>query len=165
MILLSRFIYAANLNNHFLYFVCLCMIATYFILFLMIPQWKWVEASTGIVVDHITISQSADWKSQPWVIEQKSLTSLFLTILCANLIICILTCRNCTLTVRSFPPVPQCCGPGQHQIPHNDPHICPCRPDSRAHDCSQSDVLHFSGTFFPYRQETLSHSFLTQLCS
>ena len=69
MILLSRPIYAANLNNHFLYFVCLYMIATHFISFLLIPQWKWVEASTGIVVDHITISQSADWKSQPWVIE------------------------------------------------------------------------------------------------
>ena len=42
---------------------------------LPLTQWQWVESSSGIVYDHFTISQSADWASQPWVRQLLSFSS------------------------------------------------------------------------------------------
>jgi hypothetical protein len=31
-------------------------------------DWQWVEGASGTVYDHVSITQSADWNSQPWTL-------------------------------------------------------------------------------------------------
>ena len=63
-------------------------------------QWKWVEATSGTVMDHITITQSADWNSQPWV-----RNSMYC-------IPCIITIAPCI----SQSPTPLCCKPSTQSL-------------------------------------------------
>lgn len=114
-------------------------------------------------MDHITISQSTDWSSQPWVRRTNLLTMLYLLNYYKSPRITVQSSRLMTASYLFRPiSVTECRRNSEHEIPHEDPNARPGWPDPCPYTHPHLYVFLLPGTYY---RATLSSVVGTPLLS